>query len=966
MRWLLGIAPAILLGTLSGCDSGQETRPTTETPVATNAAAPALPDGIRFIERVEQQRPDDIVIPYSAYELDNGLRVVLHEDRSDPLVHVDVTVHVGSAREEVGKSGFAHFFEHMLFQGSENVGDEEHFRIISEAGGTLNGSTNTDRTNYFETVPANQLEKVLWLEADRMGFLLPAVTQEKFEVQRETVKNERGQNYDNRPYGLLGEITGEALYPAGHPYSWQTIGYIDDLNRATLDDLKKFFLRWYGPNNAVLTIGGDIDVDQTLEWIVKYFGPIPRGPEVADPVYEPVTLDQDRYISMEDRVALPLVQIVWPTVHRFHPDEAPLDVLYSVMGSGRTSLLYKNLVRNGLAVGANAGHGCAELSCNFSLTAQPNPAQGASLADLERIMRESLDEFEARGVLEDDLIRMTADVVSGSIFGLESVRGKVTNLAYFATFADTTNYISEEIARYERVTAEDVMRVYNQYIKDKPAVIVSIVPLGQAESVAAPNNWTPALREFPNFAATELELREPVDSFDRSIEPAPADTNPAIKLPEIWRSELENGIGILGAVNNETPTTAIRIQFEAGQRMESLDKLGLASLTARMLNEATEASTNEELSNRLQKLGSSVNVGAGGRFTTVTVRSLSENLAETMDIAAERLFTPAFAEEDFARLKDQTLQSIEQSKTQAATVAGNAFDLLLWGRDNSTAYPGIGLADTVSNITLDDVRTFYEDTYSPATASIVAVSNIPEADLVDMLSVLEEWSGEAPPAVELAEIPELESGTLYLIDKPNAAQSEIRIGRHALPYDATGEYYRAGLMNYALGGAFNSRINLNLREDKGYTYGARSGFAGNDLYGMFSASAGVRTDATAASVVEFINEIDAYAADGITAEELLFTQQAIGQSDARSYETPGQKLGILSNIVTYDLAEDFIDQQNEILEDIEKPEIDDLAAELLSIEDMILVVVGDKQIVLPGLEALELPIVELDEDANPL
>jgi len=964
MRYSLGLALLVLVTTLTGCDrAGQTAAPAATVTTTVNAG---LPDGVRLIESVEKSSPDEIVIPYSLYELDNGLRVLLHEDHSDPLVHVDVTFHVGSAREEIGKSGFAHFFEHMLFQGSENVGDEEHFRIISEAGGTLNGSTNSDRTNYFETVPSNQLEKVLWLEADRMGFLLPAVTEEKFEVQRETVKNERGQNYDNRPYGLLGEITGEALYPPGHPYSWQTIGYIDDLNRANLDDLKNFFLRWYGPNNAVLTIGGDLDQQQTLEWIVKYFGPIPRGPDVDDPVYTPVTLDRDRYISMEDRVALPLIEMVWPTVNRFHPDEAPLDVLYTIIGSGRTSLLYKNLVRDGLAVSADAGHGCAELGCEFLLRALPNPASGTTLTELEQIMRESLTEFEERGVDDDDLARMKSDIVSSAIFGLESVRGKVSSLAYFATFADTPNYTADEIARYERVTADDVMRVYETYIKDKPAVIVSIVPNGQADAVAAPDNWTPPTREIPDYQPVELAMREPVDNFDRSIQPPAADDNPAIKLPEIWRGELDNGIAVLGAVNTETPTTALRLQFEAGQRLETLDKLGLASLTARMLNEATEASTNEELANRLEKLGSTINFSAGDRFTTVTVRSLSENLAETLDIAAERLFTPAFAAEDFERLKDQTLQGIEQRKDQAAAVADDAFDLLLFGTNNSAAYSGAGRTDTVSRITLDDVRTFYETTYSPVTASIVAVSDIAEADLLEQLAVFQDWSGATPVTPAAPAPPALAGGTLYLIDKPNAAQSEIRIGRRALPYDATGEYYRASLMNYPLGGAFNSRINLNLREDKGYTYGARSGFVGDDRDGFFVAEAGVRTDATGASITEFVNEIRSYSADGVRPDELAFTKRAIGQSDARSYETPSQKLAILSRIVTYDLPESFIDQQNQILEAIAKPEIDALAADHLPIDDMILLVVGDRSVILPELEQLGFPIVELDEDASPL
>ena len=267
------------------------------------------PGGIELVENF-QPAEGEIGIPYKKYLMPNGLTVVLHEDKSDPLVHVDVTYHVGSAREEAGKSGFAHFFEHMMFQGSNNVADEEHFKTITEAGGTLNGTTNSDRTNYFETIPSNQLEKILWLEADRMGFFLDAVTEEKFENQRETVKNERNQNYDNRPYGLLRERVSEAEFPEGHPYSWMTIGYIEDLNRANLNDLKKFFSRWYGPNNATLTIGGDFDKQQTLEWVAKYFGSIPTGPAVEAPVYSPVTLNEDRYISMEDNVALPLIYMV--------------------------------------------------------------------------------------------------------------------------------------------------------------------------------------------------------------------------------------------------------------------------------------------------------------------------------------------------------------------------------------------------------------------------------------------------------------------------------------------------------------------------------------------------------------------------------------------------------------------------------------------------------------------------------
>ena len=372
---------ACLMLAFTGCQKASETPKPDDSP--------NLPQGITFLESVEKTPGDDIVIPYQKYRLDNGLTVVLHEDRSDPLVHVDVTFHVGSGREEVGKSGFAHFFEHMMFQGSENVGDEQHFKIVSESGGTLNGTTSTDRTNYFETAPANQLEKMLWLEADRMGFLLDAVTQEKFEVQRDTVKNERGQRIDNRPYGLLIERVNEALYPEGHPYSWMTIGYLEDLDRVDVNDLKKFFLRWYGPNNATLTIGGDFDENQALDWVVKYYGSIPRGPDVAMPEKPIITLDEDRYISLEDKVALPLLYMSYPTVYREHPDEAPLDVLMSIMGIGELRYCTKTWLKTALR--CRPALGTAARSCHAHSRLSP--------LQTRRQARHSLTWNKSRGIL---------------------------------------------------------------------------------------------------------------------------------------------------------------------------------------------------------------------------------------------------------------------------------------------------------------------------------------------------------------------------------------------------------------------------------------------------------------------------------------------------------------------------------------------------------------------------------------
>ena len=915
-------------------------------------------EGIEFVEEVIGENGKTI-IPYQKFVLDNGLTLILHSDNSDPLVHVDITYHVGSGREDLGKSGFAHFFEHMMFQGSENVADEQHFKLVTEAGGTMNGTTNTDRTNYFETVPANQLEKILWLEADRMGFLVDVVTQEKFEVQRETVKNERGQRVDNRPYGRLNERVSEALYPAGHAYSWPVIGYLDDLNRVNVNDLKAFFLRWYGPNNATLTIGGDINITETLVLVKKYFGSIPRGPEVAMPEKSVIEIAEDRYISMEDNVHLPLLYMTYPTVSLRHADEAPLDVLSSILGGGKASLLYKNLVKTQFAVQAEVSHPCAELSCTFSLYALPHPASGKSLSDIENVIRDTLVEFEQRGVEDDDLLKAKADMEASFIFGLQSVSGKVSQLAANQTFSNNPNYIAQDIARYNNVTKEDVMRVFKKYIKDQHGVIMSVVPNGQLSAIAAKDNFVPGPRSSGNGASTsadDIAVRKEIDDFDRSIIPI-AGANKAVDIPEMWQHNFDNGISILGAQSSETPTTSVLLKIPAGHYYNVKNTAGTAGLVASMLKESTTERSAEEMSKALQKLGSSIYISAGNLYLNINISSLTKNLEATLTLVNEQLRAPAFLESEFERLKSNAIQGALNNRKDAGYLASTAYRQLLNG-DNIASMPSSGNEKSLTNISLDDVKAFYQQQVKPFGGQLIAVSDLGQAELTKSLSILEDWEGKADD-LNLS-LPEGDGkmGVIYLVNKDDAAQSAIRIGKRSMTEDITGEYYKSSLMNFALGGAFNSRINLNLREDKGYTYGARSYFNGGKLSGYYTATAEVRADATDKSIVEFINEIKDYSERGITDDELMFMRNSINQKDALKYETPRAKLAFLAQILEHDLTPDFVRQRSEIVTNITKAEINALAKKHLSVDDMLMVVVGDAKTLRPQLKALGYKVLD--------
>lgn len=933
----------------------------TATPSFSQAAG-----GAKMLEKVTK-KPGELIIPYEKWQLPNGMFVVIHEDHSDPIVYTDVTYHVGSNREQVGRSGFAHFFEHMMFQGSDNVADEEHFKTVSEAGGTLNGSTNFDRTNYFETAPSNYLERMMWLEADRMGFLLDAVTQQKFEVQRATVKNERGQNYDNRPYGLVFEKTLEALFPYGHPYSWSTIGYLEDLNRVDVGDLKRFFMRWYGPNNATLTVAGDVKPAEVIKLAEKYFGPIPRGPEVKNLDKKMAVLDKDRYISYEDNIRFPMLSITYPSVPAYDKDEAAIDALCSILSEDKNSIFYQNFVKKQLAYDAGVSNYSAEVAGMLFIQVRAMPER--SLPFMDSLVRASFVEFEKRGVNDEDLKKFKANYETNTIKSLSSVQGKGSSLAAFQTYTGNPNQIKVDWDRYMKVTKEDVMRVYNQYIKNKPAVYLSVVPKGKPNAVAKPNNFEIPKRnpedgkesaEYKNLSYTK-----PKDTFDRSKKPA-GGPNPVVKVPDFWTENFPNGLKAIGMKNDEIPTVNITLTLETGHRSDPLEKAGLSSLTASLMNESTNAHTAEQISEMLSALGSSVNIYAGDEEITMSISSLTKNLDATLKIANEMLFQPKFSKEDFDRLKEEQLQTINNQSTQPTVIANNVYKKLLYGKGHILSTPVIGTKTSLGAITLEDVKNFYAANFSPSVAKVVIVGDVNKESVLPKLDFLKTWAAKEVKQAKQPETPAIDKTRIYFVNKDNAPQSEVRIGYMSMPFDATGEYFKTTLGNFVLGGAFNSRININLRETKGWTYGARSFYNGTKYPGPFTASGGIKGEATDSSIVEFMKEIKTYAESGIKDDEVTFMKSSIGQQDALKYETAGQKAGFIKRILDYNLSKDFVDQQQAIIKSITKKEIDALAKKHLPYNNMHIVVVGNRAKLFDRIKALGYEVIELDSDGNQL
>jgi zinc protease len=922
----------------------------------------------KLVEKVTRTG-DAITIPYEMYRLKNGLTVIVHEDHSDPLVHVDVTYHVGSAREEVGKSGFAHFFEHMMFQGSKNVGDDQHFKIVSNAGGTLNGSTNRDRTNYYETLPKNQLEVALWLEADRMGFLLDSVNQRKFENQRETVKNERGQNYDNRPYGLVGENISRAFYPKGHPYSWLTIGYINHLNAVEVDDLKNFFLRWYGPNNAVLTIGGDVKTEDVIKLVEKYFGSIKPCPKVEKMAPQQPVLSEDRYVSMSDNIRQPLLRRVYSSVPSFNGDEAALDMLCEILSGNKSSVFYNRFIKSQIASSATASNNTSELSgeLTFNVMAYPN----VKLSSVDSLLDVCFADFESRGVSDDDLLMAKATTEAQFIKSLESVSGKMSMLAQYYTIGGNANLIQKNLKEIQDITKLDILRVYNQYIKNKHYVAMSVYPKEKMNLARDDNYKTPAADEPATKKTSSFKPRKVKDKFDRSKQPV---VNSAPILPMHFdevRMEFTNGAKFSGLTQSEIPFIQIQLIIKGGHLMDynHPQKAGLAVLTARLMNEGTASLLTEQFENELAKLGSSISVSTDAENTYINVSTLKKNLDMTLGLLQDKILYPAFREAEFDRAKKQQLEGINNSMINPSSIADRCFNRIIYGESNIRSIPNEGNLETVKNITLDDVKDFYKKYYVPQLCEIVAVGDVSMNELVQKFAFIERWKKtemQMPEVLKQDKFVRVSTTTIYFIHSDKAAQSQIRMGYLALPYDSKEDYYKAGLMNFMFGGTFNSHLNMNLRENKGWTYGVRSSFSGTKYRGPFVISGGFKKEATDSTLNEIFKEIENYHNNLLSDEEIQFTKNSINQSEALKYETLSQKASVLFAKQRYELEPEYKMMQMQILMNLNAQEVRSLARQLLPMGRMSIIVVGDKKLVKDKLNAWGYPVVELDASGMPL
>ncbi len=910
-------------------------------------------------------------IDFEKYTLANGLQVILHKDHSDPIVSLAVVYHVGSNREKTGRTGFAHLFEHMLFQESENVPQDQFFKIVQDAGGTLNGGTFQDGTIYYEVVPKSALETIIWLESDRMGFLKNTITEAAFANQQDVVINEKRQRVDNNPYGHTNYVIHKAIFPEGHPYNWQVIGEMQDLKNATVADVIEFYENFYGTNNATLVLAGDFETEQAKAMIEKYFGEIKTGKEVAPIQVQNVTLAETKKLYHEDNFAnTPQLTMVWPAAEQYSDDAYALNFLANLLSEGKKSPMYKVLIKEKeLTSRTRAYNDAMELAGLFRISISAN--QGKTLDEIEKAVFESFARFESDSITEVDIERVKAGLETDFYNGLQSILNKSFQLGMYNTFAGDPGFVTKDIEKIRAVTINDVWRVYNKYIKDKPYVVTSFVPKGKLDLAVVGSEKAQIVEEVITDAkvaeaaeAEEKPIEKTPSAFDRSVKPAET-TPPGLNIPQTWAATLENGITVYGIKNEELPLVEFSLVLDGGHLFDSPEKNGVANLVTDIMMEGTATKTPEELEEEIALLGSNINMSTGTTQINVRASSLSRNFEKTMAIVEEIMLQPRWDEAEFARIRTMTINDLKRQQSYPAYMAGQIFNGNVYGKQHILGLPVSGTPQTVETLGIDDVKAYYTNYFTPSLARIHVVGNIAQEEVMAALNSLgAKWNG---PDIALPEYPypqEVQGKILYFVDFPEAKQSVINIGYLALKRDDP-DFHAATVMNYKLGGSFSGNVNMILREEKGYTYGARTSFGDSPYKAPFTASSSVRTNTTLESVSIFKEEMEKYR-QGISEEDLTFTKNSLIKSNARSMETLGEKMEVLRTMSKYNWDVSYLTKEEDITRNMTLEQHKALAEKYIDPNKMIYVVAGDANTQFEALNAAGFDEVYLlDSEGKP-
>jgi len=881
-------------------------------------------------------------VPHEFYRLSNGLEVILVEDHRLPLVGVNVNYKVGSKNERPGRTGFAHLFEHMMFQGSQHFNDD-YFKALQDIGGAVNGATNPDRTRYWELLPAAHLERALWLEADRMGFLLEALTQERLDNQRSVVQNERRQHYENRPYGLVWERLLALLYPPDHPYHWPTIGFMADLAAATLDDVRDFFTSYYGPSNASLCIAGDFSSAVARELVEKYFGALSPGPPVATLARRvPTPHGGEVSLAMEDRVQLPRAYLAWHTVPLYDQDDAALDAFARILGQGRTSRLYRRLVYElGIAQEAVAVHSGQQLAGTFTVVLTPRP--GHSLREVERSASAVLQRLLEDGPTADELQRVAALTAARVIGSMQSVGG-------FAGLSDAitqyVHYLGEpdrfrwDVERTLQLTPEQVRDAACRYLGPHRAAVrvAPRLPLAGSNSPVAL-------------------------TVNRSVMPGPGRARP-LALPPRRRITLDNGLEVVHVEQRHVPAFAAVLVARAGAAADPPSRPGLAALTAAVLPEGAGNRNASQLAEELEHLGAQLEarVSADGFF--VAASGISVFARETLQLLADVAVRPTLADEEVERQRTRRLVHLRQLLDSPEYLAHRAARRGLFG-DHPYGRPTLGTPAGVAGSTPAEVRAAWAAALVPGNATLVIVGDVGAEELERVLAnTFTRWQKPSVPLPALPTPPAPPPRAVHLIDRPGAAQSVIAISLPGPPR-LTPYYPALEVLNTAFGGQFVSRLNLNLREDKGYTYGARSRFQYWRHAGQLMVTAPVATAVTAAAVREMVAELDAVAGlRPLTAEEVAYAAHSLANGYLRTFETPAQLARVLAEAALYELPDDALERFPQEVAAVTAEPLATLAAAVIRPAAAIIAIAGDRAATEADLAALDLgPLVPMDPEA---